>query len=64
MLMETKQELEKSQERLKNWMALVNTQKEGYDRGNHIEQLILMDLKLLKDELDELKSVCEEYIAM
>ena len=63
MLKQTKEDIEAAQQRLTDWLALVNKNADGYDQGDHAQTLIDLDSALLKEEFDELKDVCEAYIA-
>ncbi len=62
MLLKTKVDIEAAQQRLTDWIALVNTN--GYDQGNHAQTLIDLDSAMLKEEFDQLKGVCEAYIEL
>ncbi len=63
MLNETKEDLEYAQSRLSKWLALVKVTKDDYDMENHVKDFVDIDPELLTDQFDELKSVCEAYIA-
>ena len=62
-LRKTKNEMESNVEDLTEWRAIVNTEKDKYERGNHVAQLFDIQPNMLCEEFESLKQVCLTFLS-